>query len=630
MHSILEQIVADTRRRVAAAKQELPPDVLWEKIGTLPPRTPPASAAIFSTAAAASTFPSFGGGSSARETHRVSSENEPTGSRTARRGGVVLPAVDPFAPVTVPSPSFAEALAAPGLSFICEVKQASPSKGLIAEDFDHLQVACGYVAAGADAISVLTEPTFFKGSPRFLEDIAAACAPPTLRKDFVIDEYQIAEARLLGARAVLLIAALLDDDELAAFVSCADRLGLDVLAEAHTADEVRRVLAAGARIVGVNNRDLNSFEVDLLTSVRLRDLVPGDVLYVAESGIRNEEDVAQLAAAGVDAVLVGETLMRSGDKAALLARMREAANSSPHSEGRRETRVPNSPPSEGRREASGWLKGCKSVPAAGTHPAPCGGVRGPVGPFSLETLRVSRALEPPPKEGNVDAETADAVVCVEEHEVGNEQRMHEIRVKICGLSRDEDVAAVNVALPDYAGFVFAPSRRQVTPEEAARLRAQLDGRIVPVGVFVEEDIERIAELYARGLFEYAQLHGAYLPEQIDGLRRRCGASLGIIRAVTVDEGFDPALLPLEHPSAEHGIDYLLFDYRRPGSGRRFDWKLLKGVQRPYFLAGGVTRENLDEALALAPFAVDVSSGVETDGLKDPRKIIEFVRSVRRV
>ncbi|MDR1015468.1 MAG: phosphoribosylanthranilate isomerase [Coriobacteriales bacterium] len=207
--------------------------------------------------------------------------------------------------------------------------------------------------------------------------------------------------------------------------------------------------------------------------------------------------------------------------------------------------------------------------------------------------------------------------------------MSEIRVKICGLFRDEDVAAVNVALPDYVGFVFAPSRRQVTPDEAARLRAQLDGRIVPVGVFVEERIERIAELHAQGLFEYAQLHGAYLSEQIDELKRRCGASLEVIRAVTVDEGFDPALLPVEHTSTAHGIDCLLFDYRRPGSGRRFDWGLLKGVQRPYFLAGGVTRENLDEALALAPFAVDVSSGVETDGLKDARKIIEFVRRVRQ-
>ncbi|MDR1015469.1 MAG: indole-3-glycerol phosphate synthase TrpC [Coriobacteriales bacterium] len=300
MHSILEQIVADTRHRVAAAKQELPPDVLWEKIGTLTPRTRPASASAATSAPRAA----------------------PTAPPAALQAAA--PALQ-AAPAPLASPSFAEALAAPGLSFICEVKQASPSKGLIAEDFDHLQVARDYEAAGADAVSVLTEPTFFKGSPRFLEDIAAACVLPTLRKDFVIDEYQIAEARLLGAQAVLLIAALLADDELAAFVACADRLGLDVLAEAHTADEVRRVLAAGARIVGVNNRDLNSFEVDLLTSVRLRELVPSGVPYVAESGIRSEEDVAQLTAAGIDAVLVGETFMRSEDKAALLARMREAA-----------------------------------------------------------------------------------------------------------------------------------------------------------------------------------------------------------------------------------------------------------------------------------------------------------------
>jgi phosphoribosylanthranilate isomerase len=208
--------------------------------------------------------------------------------------------------------------------------------------------------------------------------------------------------------------------------------------------------------------------------------------------------------------------------------------------------------------------------------------------------------------------------------------------------------AVNAALPDYAGFVFAPSTRQVTPDEAARLRAQLDGRIVPVGVFVEEKVERIAALHARGLFEVAQLHGSYRQEQIDELKRLCGAQMGtqveaqvgtqsgtqvsaqsgtqvgIIRAVAVDEGFAPDLLRIDS-----GVDYLLFDYRQPGSGRRFDWRLLEGVRRPYFLAGGITLDNLDEALALAPFAVDVSSGVESNGVKDPRKIQDFTERVRR-
>ncbi|MDR1082965.1 MAG: phosphoribosylanthranilate isomerase, partial [Coriobacteriales bacterium] len=177
---------------------------------------------------------------------------------------------------------------------------------------------------------------------------------------------------------------------------------------------------------------------------------------------------------------------------------------------------------------------------------------------------------------------------------------------------------------DYVGFVFAPSRRQVTPDGAASLRARLDERVTAVGVFVEEEPQRIAELYERGLFEVAQLHGAYHSEQLDELKERAGSGLKIIRAVAVDENFAPDLL-----HTEKSVDYLLFDYQQPGSGRRFDWHLLKGVRSPYFLAGGISLENLDEALELRPFAVDVSSGVESDGLKDACKIREFIERVRR-
>jgi phosphoribosylanthranilate isomerase len=197
------------------------------------------------------------------------------------------------------------------------------------------------------------------------------------------------------------------------------------------------------------------------------------------------------------------------------------------------------------------------------------------------------------------------------------------KVKICGLSRDEDIEAVNSVLPDYAGFVFAPSRRQVTSKEARQLRERLDRRVIAVGVFVDESVERIATLYHQGLFEMAQLHGSYRPEQIDELKKRCDMRLGIVRAVAVDEGFAPALLRVED-----GVDYVLLDYRQPGSGRRFDWRLLKGVRYPYFLAGGLSVDNLDEALALGPYGVDVSSGVETGGRKDARKIREFVEKVR--
>jgi phosphoribosylanthranilate isomerase len=202
--------------------------------------------------------------------------------------------------------------------------------------------------------------------------------------------------------------------------------------------------------------------------------------------------------------------------------------------------------------------------------------------------------------------------------------MSDIRVKICGVSRDEDIAAVNRALPDYVGFVFAPSTRQVTSEVARRLRARLDGRVIPVGVFVEEAPARIAELYERGTIAAAQLHGSYRPRQIRELRERCGPGLTIIRAVAVGEGFAPGLLNIPKD-----VDYPLLDYPQPGSGKRFDWSLLARMTRPYFLAGGVGLANLDEALALNPFCVDVSSGVETDGVKDSRKIDELVERVRR-
>ncbi|MDR2587666.1 MAG: phosphoribosylanthranilate isomerase [Coriobacteriales bacterium] len=210
--------------------------------------------------------------------------------------------------------------------------------------------------------------------------------------------------------------------------------------------------------------------------------------------------------------------------------------------------------------------------------------------------------------------------------------MSNSRIKICGLFRDEDVVAVNRALPDYVGFVFAPSTRQVTAETAQRLRAQLDERIIAVGVFVEEAPERIVEMYACGLFAAAQLHGTYQPEQIHALRELCGANLTIIRAVALDEGVKVHIpltpVPLT-PSIPDEVDFPLFDYRQPGSGRRFDWRLLAGIERPYFLAGGIGLGNLSEALALNPYCIDVSSGAETDGIKDSSKIKELVERVRR-
>ena len=217
--------------------------------------------------------------------------------------------------------SFEQALRKEGISFICECKKASPSKGLIAEHFPYLEIAKDYEAAGADAISVLTEPKWFLGENRYLEEIAAEVSIPCLRKDFTVDPYMIYEAKVLGASAVLLICSILTEQELKDYHALADSLGLSALVETHDEAEVEMALRAGARILGVNNRNLKDFTVDTANSRRLRSLVPGNVLFVSESGVSTAEDVRLLRECGVDAVLVGEALMRAEDKKARLAEL---------------------------------------------------------------------------------------------------------------------------------------------------------------------------------------------------------------------------------------------------------------------------------------------------------------------
>lgn len=221
--------------------------------------------------------------------------------------------------------AFVSALQKPGLSFICEVKRASPSKGLIAPEFPYLDIARQYEAAGADAVSCLTEPRWFLGSDQIFRDIRRAVAVPMLRKDFTVDPYQLYEAKTMGANAVLLICALLDTATLAAYLELAASLGLAALVEAHDEGEICSALSAGATIVGVNNRNLRDFSVDLENAARLRDLIPPDRLFVSESGVKSPEDAAKLKKIGADAVLMGEALMRAKDKPALLRQMREAA-----------------------------------------------------------------------------------------------------------------------------------------------------------------------------------------------------------------------------------------------------------------------------------------------------------------
>lgn len=218
--------------------------------------------------------------------------------------------------------SFEQALKREGLSFICECKKASPSKGLIAPDFPYLEIAKEYEAAGADCISVLTEPKWFLGSDAYLKEIASAVSVPCLRKDFTVDEYMIYEAKVLGASAVLLICSILNEREIKKYLALCDTLGLSALVEAHNEEEINMAVKAGARVIGVNNRNLKDFTVDTDNSKRLRSLIPSEVLFVSESGINGPEDVAVLSQIGADAVLVGETLMRAPDKKIRMGQLR--------------------------------------------------------------------------------------------------------------------------------------------------------------------------------------------------------------------------------------------------------------------------------------------------------------------
>ena len=454
---------------------------------------------------------------------------------------------------------FERALAVDELSFIAEVKKASPSAGVIARRFPYLDISAEYERAGAAAISVLTEPHFFQGSDDYLTEIAAARAIPVLRKDFVVDEYQIVQARALGAAAVLLIVALLDDDELRRFLALTEELGLSALVEVHDESETCRALAAGARVIGVNNRDLHSFIVDPGTTERLAALIPSDVLLVAESGVSDPATVRRLRDAGVDAILVGEALMRSADKTA-----------------------------------------------------------------ALRGLRANLT-----------------------------------QIKICGLMTPDDVAAVNASPPDFAGFVFAPeSSRRITPDKAAELRSLLRPSIASVGVFVDADPAMIAELASAGVIEMVQLHGHETDANIAAVKQLTG--LPVIKGMRTADP-DPAT-PLASlatrrmtdfwaeacvksgaPSSPSSCaersevagsacfpsaDYVLLD-STAGSGKRFDWNAIPPLGRPFFLAGGITTANITEALTVpGVIGVDISSGAQRDGHKDPELIHELVRATR--
>ena len=218
--------------------------------------------------------------------------------------------------------AFEKALKKTDLSFICECKKASPSKGIIAEEFPYLQIAQEYEAAGADCISVLTEPKWFLGKNEYVKEITDCVKIPVIRKDFTVDEYMIYEAKMLGASAVLLIVAILSEEQLKKYLGICDELGLTALVETHDEEEVKTAVSIGARVIGVNNRNLKDFSVDTSLALRLREQIPKEAVYVSESGVKDAEDIRRIREAGADAVLIGETLMRAADKKQMLQTLR--------------------------------------------------------------------------------------------------------------------------------------------------------------------------------------------------------------------------------------------------------------------------------------------------------------------
>lgn len=449
-------------------------------------------------------------------------------------------------PFTFP---FEQALTQSGTSFICEVKKASPSKGVIAKEFPYQDIAQEYKAAGAAAISCLTEPYFFLGSNEYLKTIAANVSIPVLRKDFTVDARMIYEAKVLGASAVLLICSILNDEELSEYVHLAHALGLSALVEAHDADEIDRALAAGARIIGVNNRNLATFEVDTTNSLRLRERAK-DVLFVSESGIKTREDVAQLESIGVDAVLIGETLMRSTNKAKTLSILRG------------------------------------DCPSDTAHDA----------------------------EPNIAASSKNTQTTCSDFLRNASPTTERTYIKTCGMTRLEDIAAVNEAHPDMCGFIinFPKSTRSISAEQQIELAARLDPTICSVGVFVDAPINQIVALAQIGSIQAIQLHGNEDEDYIAHLRKQC--TLPIIKAFQIKNAND--LAKAEASSA----DMVLLDSGQ-GSGKSFDWSLLKTFARPYLLAGGLNPQTIPEALnSLNPWGVDLSSGLERNGLKDREKI----------
>jgi indole-3-glycerol phosphate synthase/phosphoribosylanthranilate isomerase/anthranilate synthase/indole-3-glycerol phosphate synthase/phosphoribosylanthranilate isomerase len=424
------------------------------------------------------------------------------------------------------------------IHLIAEVKRASPSKGLLAPHIDPVALAQTYEANGAAVISVLTEPDFFLGSPAYLTAIKKAVGVPVLRKDFIVDEYQVYEARAWGADAILLICAILDDDQLRHLLHVAHEQHMYCLVEVHNREEALRAVNAGAVVIGVNSRDLTTFEMNPYLIRDIRRIIPADRVVIAESGIHTAADARRLARYDVQGMLVGESLVVSNDVPAQMHMLLQGANQS-------------------------------------------------------------------------------------------------TQVKICGLSKPEDIDVAVDAGADMIGFIFhEPSHRYVKPAQVQALLAASERYQHPpkrqttpdlVGVFVNTEASFINDVAEQAGLHFVQLHGTESPEFCQQIRKP------VIKALHLQDRADLARLQEYQDVAWR----LLLDTPTPewgGTGVTHDWELARNAAQTQriLLAGGLTSENVAEAIhSVQPWGVDVSSGVETNRQKDPAKIRAFIEQVRQ-
>ena len=530
---------------------------------------------------------------------RVAQEKQMESPETVKAAALALPSDTGF--------PFEAALRQQDFNFICEVKKASPSKGVIAEHFPYLDIAKEYEMAGAAAISVLTEPDFFKGDKKYLQEIASTVKIPVLRKDFIIDEYQIYQAKVWGASAILLICACLDVPTLTKFRELADSLGLSSLVEAHDENEVQMAIDCGARIIGVNNRNLKDFTVDVQNSVRLRNLVQDDVIFVSESGLETPEDIQVLRDNNIGVALMGETFMRSPNKVEKLAYLYGSTYYTP------------------KVKMCGISK-VETIPAV------------------VEAKPDYMGLVFAPSKRQVTVDQAKTLVeelhkqCINHYDIKVVKTVgvfvNETLDNLVRIADTANLDAVQLHGDEDEAFIQSlKERSNVEVWKAIQIRTAADTEhdkndtIKTVGVFVNETVDNLVTIANEANLDAVQLHGDEDETFIQSLKER--TNVEVWKAIQIRTAADT------EKWIDSSADMLLFDAyhkdERGGTGEVFDWSSLDAFERPFMLAGGIDSTNVARAIrTVRPYGIDISSGIETNGMKDDKKITAFTKIVKSI